>query len=907
MIQVLKETNFAVVDLETTGTSKEQGDRIIQFGCAIIRNFQVAETYSIMINPEKDIPISVQNLTGISNDDVKDAPLFKEIAPKISQILENTVFVAHNINFDLPFLNHELKNAGLPEFKGRAIDTVQLAKIAFPTLPSYRLVDLTNRLDIKHLNPHQADSDAYGTAILLLDIFNKLASLPQSTLNQLRSLSKNLLRDTSWIFKVISDELRQDKRPLDKGLMQVRNLVLKKQITDLPARENYKNFPKKSQLKNLLTKKLTFRQCQFELINQLHSFLQTDSHPLLIEAPNGTGKTLSYLLGYVYALKNNKKLVISTPTRVLQNQLINVEIPKVKKITGLDLSAESVKSSRHYLDLDGFYQTLQEKTTNLPTLVLQMQLLVWLTETETGDLDELELTNFQNPLFKKVIHPGDARVGSLFSDVDFWNLARLRQEQADILVTNHAYLASHYQETIWGAHPYLVVDEAHRLRDAFEKSLSDGLQFESLWGQISHLRNLLFFNPNSVALQFRDEPTFTDPLAILDEESNNLINKINRLQKILVENKAGQRSEYLKQVSFSFAGKDLFNSPNFQTELSGFNRLIEELRQKTDELVFKLIQQKATSLVDDILSTIDQLDFYMEKSFELSDLITDQEKLENMGFTVTLTNRDDPFSANLSWMNLDPTEELTGLYRRFDHPAFVSATLSDGRSFDFAKKQLAVTNAETILVKQGFNYQNKLHVLSVTDFPTADQNDFISKLANLIIDSFQTQSHVLILMTNLSKIQELYSAIVNEPLLKEHEIIAQGISGSNQKLIKRFKLASQAILIAADSFWEGVDFHDSQLDIVVATKLPFENPDQPEVKLRKGDFNSDSLPRAVIKFRQGMGRLIRGEDDHGIFMILDPRIWTKDYGNNFLKTIPVKVQKVKLKDVETNLKHYDSI
>ena len=160
MAKIFAKDIFAVVDLETTGTQRENGHHIIQFGCAIIKNLKVVKTYSFMINPHREIPQSVVNLTGISNGDVQKQKDFDFYAPKIVKILQNTVFVAHNVDFDLPFLNYELTQHGYDALSNKAIDTVELAKIAFPTLPSYKLSDLTAQLEIKHLNPHKADSDA---------------------------------------------------------------------------------------------------------------------------------------------------------------------------------------------------------------------------------------------------------------------------------------------------------------------------------------------------------------------------------------------------------------------------------------------------------------------------------------------------------------------------------------------------------------------------------------------------------------------------------------------------------------------------------------------------------------------------------------------------------------------------
>ena len=433
--QALSDQVFAVVDLETTGTRRGQ-DRIIQFGCAIIKNRQIIKTYSFLINPEADIPQAVQNLTGIKPTDVINQPVFKKYAAQIEDILQDTVFVAHNINFDLPFLNAELAANSFPKLHNRAIDTVELSKIAFPTLPSYRLSDLTHSLNLKHTNPHQADSDAYATASLLLKIFDKLETLPQSTLNTLTSLSKGLLRDTQFIFKEISEFTRQEKRPLPKKYRQVHSLVLKKQDQVLHS-DNAKKaiFPKSDEDKKQLFKgKLEFRPAQVNLINKLHAFFNNERKAILVEAPSGTGKSFSYLFSCLYNLYRGQKLVIATPTMILQNQLIEKDLPLALQVSGLDLSSQVVKASRHYLDLDGFEQSLKKKTENQETLILKMKILIWLTETSTGDLDELHTTNFAAPYFAQVQHPGDARVGTVFSPYDFWNLARYRQEQALSLI-----------------------------------------------------------------------------------------------------------------------------------------------------------------------------------------------------------------------------------------------------------------------------------------------------------------------------------------------------------------------------------------------------------------------------------------------------------------------------------------
>lgn len=919
---------FAVVDLETTGTQRENDNHIIQFGCAIIKHLQVVKTYSFMINPHRGIPVSVQNLTGIHDEDVAHKKDFSYYAPKIINILQGTVFVAHNVNFDLPFLNYELVEHGYEALTNKAIDTVELAKIAFPTLPSYKLSDLTTQLKIKHLNPHKADSDAYGTAILLLKIIKRLEQLPQATLNTLSSLSHGLVKDTSWIFTTIADSSRKQKRPLTKEYMQVRNIVLRKQGDDFTNSKGINaHFPIANQKKKALLKgHLYYRKAQIALINHIHRFIKNSAQrAMIVEAPNGTGKTFSYLFSYAYELYSGRKLVIAVPTKVLQEQVLKREIPQMLEVTHLDLRAELVKSSSHYLDLDGYVQSLFKGTPNKPTLVLQMQILVWLTQTKTGDLDELQLTSYKAPLFAQISHPGDARVGSKFAQVDFWNLARKRQEEADILVTNHAYLANHYMDTIWGQNPYLVVDEAHRFADNVTTSRNDALRFESLWGVLSHLRNVLYYADDSVQNQFAENIQLSFLLKKLDPEILELISLINELQKSLYDQKKNAISQNLLangNLELSFQGKDLFPKEGlFLKKLPEFEQKLESVRQKVNEVLFDLYREQNNSVTDldallnDLTEQIDRLDYYTEKSYQLADLITNKKDLAHEGFIIIATNPDDPLSTNLEWLMLDASRELTQIYERFDHLLFVSATITNNKSFAYGIKQLALSKLApiTYIGKSTFDLNKHLEALAVTDMPEPSDPDYDSTLAQVICNDLASKNHILILMTNLDKIREIFTAVVNNSKLKDFEILAQGVTGSNNRIAKRFVIAKKAIILGADSFWEGIDFHDCGIDVVLATKLPFESPDQPEVRLRQKHlsdekqnvFEQDSIPRAVLRLRQGIGRLIRGEQDYGQFVILDSRLWSKKYGHEFVNAIPVKIKKIKRKDLKNKLEDYD--
>lgn len=924
MDRVFENESFAVVDLETTGTRMEEGHRIIQFGCAIIKKRRVVKTYSFMMNPHAEIPLAVTNLTGITNKMVRDKPDFTHYAKQITDILKDKIFVAHNVNFDFPFLNYELTSAGFDALTNRAIDTVELAKIAFPTEPSYKLQDLTSSLGIEHKDPHKADSDAYGTAVLLLKIIEKIEGLPQATLNVLGSLSTDLVRDTGYVISEIANESRKVKRKLPKDKMQVRNLILKKQKVASVEEGRGDTFPESNQDKKVLFEgKINYRRAQVALINKLHEYLQNyNKQYMMVEAPNGTGKTFAYLFAYAYQLYSGQKLVVATPTKVLQEQIINQEIPQLLHVTGLSLTAEVVKASSHYLDLDGFAQTLYQPTPNKATLLLQMQILVWLTETTTGDLDELQLTSEQLPIFTQIKHPGDARVGTYFSEVDFWNLARRRQEQANILVTNHAYLVNHYTDTIWGQNPYLVVDEAHRFVDNLITSRNDNLRFESLWGVITHLRNMLFYTDNIFSQE--DDAQLNFMLDSLDKETNELIHTINHLQRSIYQRRQWALNEEVlanKTLQLTIQGVDLFpESSDFRLLLREFQKKIEQVRQDVNQVLYQLYQESDSFLTDDVATVsdlseqIDLLDYYIEKSYQLADLINQPEELKHLGFVVSITNPGDALSTNLHWMMLDNSEELYKIYDRFDHLCFVSATMTNDGKFEFAKKRLFLEDrpVETYVGQATFDMNQHLEIYAVDENqPQPDSPAFSNLIHDILTKDLNGQNHVLVLFTNLDLIRQVYLGILNESSLKDYELLAQGLTGSNERIAKRFGIAKKSILLGADSFWEGIDFHDCSVDLVIVVRLPFEAPDAPEVRLRQNYlmhqgvdiFMQDSLPRAIMRLSQGCGRIIRGEQDYGKLLILDSRIWTKSYGDKFISSLPVNVKKLAVSDLKAKLKN----
>ncbi|WP_062324930.1 DEAD/DEAH box helicase [Holzapfeliella floricola] len=554
--------------------------------------------------------------------------------------------------------------------------------------------------------------------------------------------------------------------------------------------------------KSLFKGKIRFRRSQVNMMNRIHDFLQIKNRhkPLFVEAPNGSGKTFAYLFSYVHQLLPMQKLVVATPTTILQNQIVQTEVPQLNRILKTKFKAEIVKSSHYYLDLDAFYQTLSKDNQTNYTLTLQLKILVWLLQTDTGDLSELQLTNYQDLLFNVIRHPGDARNATTFSDYDFFNLSRERQEQADILITNHAYLVNHANDMIWGQTPLLVVDEAHRFAENTTHSLSDGFQFESLWGQLSHMQSLLTNQQIGLLNGFKQDLFMSKEINQTHASLEKLIKVINEFQRFLYQGiKTAGVPIYrsLKQTDFAVNGNELFQDKIIaQSYLTRLQGQLETVRRKTLTLKTQLAQQRYRLLkneceaIDELNKLVIVIETYLQKCYSLNGEINKEKDLNDLGFVLQSSKVDNPLAVNLRWLLIDPIEPIQDILKSFSRPLFISATLKQQDDFSYTLSSLGYQkqDVQTYVAKATGRYRDNVKIVGVNDLngiknPNDDQ--YLENISELIPDiiSASDSHHILLLFTNLDNIKDVYYHILNDERLSEYEVLAQGVTGSNEKNI----------------------------------------------------------------------------------------------------------------------------
>ena len=326
-----------------------------------IKKRQIVDHFESFVNPGQLIDRQIQQLTHISQKDVQNAPYFEEIAPLLQNLLQNTVIIAHNVNFDYPYLNDEFERTGFPLLKSAAIDTVQLAQILFPTAPGYRLLDLTTYLNITLKNAHRANAICHGFAVF--EILEKLEELPDITLKQLQQGDWPLLRQTQQFFKACSFKNKQNFGTVE----QVAVLTTTTEQTIHSSKSAQVDYPETSDEKTkLFGQWLTTNVAQNSLMDRANQFLnkRTDGLLTILTGPR-VGKTLAYL---VPVILSGKTAVLLTNDESLQAQQVDI-ITNLTKLFSRPMQSAILYEPSEYIDVEKFAQTLEEKST------LQIQFL----------------------------------------------------------------------------------------------------------------------------------------------------------------------------------------------------------------------------------------------------------------------------------------------------------------------------------------------------------------------------------------------------------------------------------------------------------------------------------------------------------------------------------------------------
>jgi ATP-dependent DNA helicase DinG len=595
-----------------------------------------------------------------------------------------------------------------------------------------------------------------------------------------------------------------------------------------------------------------------------------ERHHLIVEAGTGTGKTLAYLVPAVAAaLGGRGRVIVSTGTKNLQEQLMEKDIPFLQSIMPKKFTAAYMKGRNNYLCLQRFHRAGDSPVLGgLDEMDYFEEVSHWVKGTETGDRAELGNLPENLSFWRHIDARSETCTGQKCPDFDPCFITRMRDRatQADIVVVNHHLFFADLalRDSAYGRvlpdYSAVILDEAHLIEDVASEYFGAQVSNYQIDDLVRDAGNVSFENA-----EVDREVTKT---------SARLIQFADRFWMGFREGR-GEEARF-PLVPGTFAKKI---DGEMQATPLGDAYLALDGSLARLETTLDAMQDKPAE-VDNLVRRIRQI------RFDLQFVITGADKkfvywLERRGRGVFLRASPIDVSGLLQDKLFDtvPTVILT------------SATLSSAGNFAFVKDRLGLHEAKDLIAESTFDYQSQALLYLPPSMPDPRSPQWAAAAAAEVIRIVRaTEGRAFVLSTSVAGMQSMYDLASS---YLDYPCLLQG-SASKGQLLKTFRETPNAVLFATSSFWQGVDVRGEQLSCVIIDKLPFAVPTDPIVAARQryieenegSSFFEYSVPQAVITLKQGLGRLIRSTTDRGVLAILDPRLRTKSYGRTFLQSLP---------------------
>ena len=641
---------------------------------------------------------------------------------------------------------------------------------------------------------------------------------------------------------------------------------------------------------------------------------------IIVEAGTGTGKTLAYLIPAIkWAIANKKKVIIATNTINLQEQLLLKDIPLAKSVIKDEFSYALVKGRTNYLCKRLFTELSLGKSVDIETFSMEAReqieyILKWGNKTKTGDKAELPFEVYPD-VWELVQSTTELCLGKKcpFRKECFHMKTRMKKMEADILISNHHVFFSDLNvraETdfdseylILPRYDMVIFDEAHNIESVARSYFSVEVSKISFTRLLHRIYQKKIKKKKEKSALTRVEETidekYLEKTGDYLELLKNMKSEIYSLQTI--------GDEYFDEIRKMFETNT--EAPirkslnNFEMTKSNF---LENLRAKKEFFQAKLaeflnLMMAFNNVIDEekdknpeVINFNNHLKIFKKyiDSFKFINNFSDDDYVYWLDINSKRTN------VVLTATPLNIAQKLSSvLFENLNRLVFASATIMANGNFEYFKKSLGLDEEECMecFIESPFDYENQMSVYIPADIQDSENlNAFITDASKFILDILKkTKGKAFILFTSYTMLNQIYYSLVNKLKNSNFEIFLHGEKPRSQ-LIKEFKEAKNPVLFGTTSFWEGVDVQGENLSNVIITKLPFLVPTDPVVaaiskKIEETGGNSFldfQLPEAIIKFKQGVGRLIRKKTDRGNVFILDSRVIKKKYGSAFIKALP---------------------
>jgi len=612
------------------------------------------------------------------------------------------------------------------------------------------------------------------------------------------------------------------------------------------------------------------RPGQIEMARAVMRAFEEKRH-LIVEAGTGTGKTLAYLVPAVAAaLGGNGRVIVSTGTKNLQEQLMEKDIPFLQSILPKPFSATYMKGRNNYLCLNRLARAQSAPVLEgLDEVDYFEEVCHWSRQSETGDRAELANLPESLSFWRHIDARSESCLGQKCPDFDpcFITRMRNRAQEADIVVVNHHLffadlnLRNGNYGSVLPDYTAVILDEAH---------LVEEVASEYFGAQVSNYQ---------IEDLVRDLGMLTIEDADVDKELTHSVARMSRFADnfwIGFRDGRGEEGRY-PIIPGTFARRN--SEGELQATPLGELYITLEGAIARTETTLDALKDKPP----EIEALVRRL---REIRFELEFIVTGTDK--KYVYWLERRNR----GVFLRASPIDVAGLLQDkLFEEVPTVILTSATLSSGGNFAFIRDRLGLDTADDLIAASSFDYESQAILYLPAKMPDPRDREWTRAATDEVIRILNaTEGRAFVLSTSLAGMQSLYDNVWAEI---DYPCLVQG-SASKGQLLKQFRETRNAVLFATSSFWQGVDVRGEQLSCVIIDKLPFAVPTDPIVAARQrsiedsggSSFYEYSVPQAIIALKQGLGRLIRSTTDRGVLAILDPRLRTKGYGRTFLQSLP---------------------
>jgi DNA polymerase-3 subunit epsilon/ATP-dependent DNA helicase DinG len=895
---------YAALDLETTGLNPERDD-IIEVAAVRFIPGQVLATYDSLVRPKVDLSLRVRQITGIEPADLESAPDVDTVLAELEAFVGDAILVGHSVGHDLRYL---LRYGCLLDRE--ALDTFELASILVPEAPRHGLRHLLDYFGLEVSGLHRALADAHAHRLLFESLLERVRTLDPSAVAAINRLAAGVDWPPRRIFHWAGQNLVPG--PTAPSAPDPRQATEEPHHSDEGGASPSRADPVPLDidwLEGLISPDgqlarefdgFQDRAGQRAMLRQVANAFDRGDH-LLIEAGTGTGKSLAYLLpAAAWAVANGRRVVLSTHTIALQHQLIAKDIPLVRRLLGVDVRAAILKGRSHYLCKSRLASLTARGDLDLPGMRAAARVLTWAPRTATGDRAELLLQPDEMPTWRSLSAEGDActpsRCPYARQGTCWIHKARARAEAAHLIIVNHALLLSDMlvDNRLIPGFDRLIVDEAHHLEDVATSSLGFRCSVSTVRDAVAPFESRGFVERIVAAAAASDlsemaRGELVQAAMRVEEAGRRAAVQAGVLFETVAAFQAEQSDRRDPQLRLTAARR---HSPSWEQIEAAWDDLREPLttvRQGLQRLSETFVTVESVFEGDGLLADLGA------SGRDVADLIRGLDRIisDTEPNDITWIDKTGGDKASLHLAPLHVGDVLaTRLFAGKQTVVLTSATLRAGDDFELVRDRLGLPEAEASVVESPFEYSTAVLLYLPTDIPEPGDPQHAQVVGRTLIElATATKGRTLVLFTSHSELRAAYHLIRGPLGSRGITVLGQGLDGSRINILEGFRdPGTQAVLLGTRSFWEGIDVPGEDLSCVVIARLPFEVPTEPVFAARSETFDDPfgeyAVPNAVLRFRQGFGRLIRSVHDSGVVVVLDRRVLTKSYGDAFLDALP---------------------